>query len=105
MKARFRFYQGATVLLVLAAFLVWMAQPAAAQVLYGSIVGSVEDQSGALVPNAAITLTSQDTGVKRETMTDVGGRYSLLNVLPGAYELRIIIVPPAFGPWSGRTST
>ena len=30
--------------------------PARAQVLYGSIVGTVEDQTGAIIQNAAVTI-------------------------------------------------
>ena len=59
-----------------------------AQVLYGSIVGTVEDQTGAVVQKAAITLTSKQTGVTRETTADDAGRYSLLSVLPGVYEVK-----------------
>jgi len=58
-----------------------------AQVLYGSIVGSVVDQSDAVVPNATVTITSKETGLRRETVTDGAGRYALVNVLPGFYEL------------------
>jgi hypothetical protein len=65
------------------------APPAEAQVLYGSIVGTVEDQSAAMVPKAAITITNKATGLTRETTTDEAGRYSILNVVPGAYDLRI----------------
>jgi len=64
-------------------------RPAEAQVLYGSIVGSVVDQSDAAVPNATVTITSKETGLTRDTKTDVGGRYSLVNVLPGTYDLRV----------------
>ncbi|MGH9718637.1 MAG: carboxypeptidase-like regulatory domain-containing protein, partial [Bryobacteraceae bacterium] len=91
MKFRENPSQTARFLILSVALLVcgWLAEPAEAQVLYGSIVGAVEDQSGALVPRASITLTSPGTGVKRETTTDEAGRYALLNVLPGSYELRI----------------
>jgi len=67
----------------------WFVRPAEAQVLYGSIVGSVVDQSDAAVPNATVTITSKETGLTRDTKTDVGGRYSLVNVLPGTYDLRV----------------
>ena len=62
--------------------------PASAQVLYGSIVGTVEDPSGSVVPNATITITNKATGLMRETIVDAGGRYSIVNVIPGAYEVR-----------------
>jgi outer membrane receptor protein involved in Fe transport len=63
--------------------------PVNAQVLYGSIVGTIEDPSGAIVPGANITLTSTETGATREVKADDQGRYSLLNVLPGKYSLKI----------------
>jgi hypothetical protein len=62
--------------------------PAEAQVLYGSILGSIEDQSGALIPRAAIVLTNKATGLTRETTSDDAGRYSILNVVPGTYDLK-----------------
>jgi len=66
-----------------------LVQPAAAQVLYGSIVGTVTDQTDAVVPKATVTITSKATGLLRETTTDDAGRYSLLSVLAGSYDLRV----------------
>ncbi|HET8547517.1 MAG TPA: TonB-dependent receptor [Bryobacteraceae bacterium] len=62
--------------------------PLSAQVLYGSIVGAVEDPSGATIPRTTITLTSSDTGLTREVQPDQQGRYSILSVLPGSYSLK-----------------
>jgi hypothetical protein len=73
--------------LLVCALLLLLAQPAYGQVLYGSILGTVEDQSGAVVPNAAITITNNATGLARETQTDESGRYALNNVLDGSYNL------------------
>src|SRR5215469_5739171 len=64
-------------------------RPAAAQVLYGSVVGTVTDQSDAVVPNAAVTLTNKETGTTRSAATDAGGRYSFVNVLPGRYDIKV----------------
>ena len=47
-----------------------LVQSADAQVLYGSLVGTVADQSGAVVPQATLTLTNTATGQVRETTTD-----------------------------------
>jgi outer membrane receptor protein involved in Fe transport len=66
------------------------SRPAAAQVLYASIIGAVQDSSGGVVPQAKITLISKDTGVRRETQTDEAGRYSMASVLPGMYDLRVV---------------
>lgn len=68
--------------------------PAVGQVLYGSIVGTVEDPSGAIVPNAKITLKNTGTDVVREVQADEQGRYSALNLPAGTYEL--VITAPGF---------
>jgi hypothetical protein len=60
-----------------------------AQTLYGSLVGTVTDQSGATVPNASITATETTTGVVRQDKTDANGRYSMVNVLPGTYNVQV----------------
>ncbi len=66
-----------------------LLQPANAQVLYGSVTGNVSDQSGATVPGATVTLTNQGTGQVREAMTSEDGTYTITNVLPGVYDLKI----------------
>jgi hypothetical protein len=62
---------------------------ASAQVLYGSVVGAVLDPSEAAVPNATVQLISKETGLSRDGKSDSNGRYSFVNVLPGAYSLRV----------------
>ena len=64
-------------------------RPGAAQVLYGSVIGTVTDSSGGVVPSASITLTSKETGSSRSTNSDEGGRYSLVNVMPGRYDIKV----------------
>jgi hypothetical protein len=63
--------------------------PAAAQVLYGSIVGNVTDPQGGIVPGATVTIVSKDTNLTRETTTNEEGNYSLTNVLAGRYDVKI----------------
>ncbi|MBI4874357.1 MAG: TonB-dependent receptor [Acidobacteria bacterium] len=72
--------------------------PLDAQVLYGSVVGTIQDQTGAVVPRAGVTVSSKATGLTRETAADDAGRYSLLNILAGTYDLKVSA--PGF-----RTST
>lgn len=62
---------------------------ARAQVLYGSLVGNVTDQNGAAVPDARVTITNKGTGQVRETATNSEGEYTILNILPGIYDLKI----------------
>src|SRR5258708_5550827 len=65
-------------------------RPAGAQVLYGSVIGTVTDQSESVVPGAVVTLSNRSTGASKEMLTDDGGRYSLVNLLPGRYDLKIV---------------
>lgn len=59
------------------------------QVLYGSLVGTVLDQSGANVPSASITATNKETNQIFNATTDSEGRYSIGNVLAGTYDLKV----------------
>ena len=59
------------------------------QVLYGSLVGTVTDPSGAVIPNADITVTDIGTGQIRQDKSDSSGRYNFVNLLPGTYNINI----------------
>lgn len=73
---------------------------ASAQVLYGSIVGTVTDQSGAVVPKAAVRATNTSTGLSREATTDTSGYYSIPNLAQGSYD--VSIAAPGFKPLTQR---
>lgn len=75
--------------LLLAVSLALAAAPIQAQVLYGSIVGAVEDPSGASVPGATVTITNTQTAATRESKADDQGRYTLISLLPGTYSLAV----------------
>jgi hypothetical protein len=62
---------------------------AQAQVLYGTLVGTVEDSSGAVVPNADVTVASKTTGVTRQVKSDAAGLYSVPNLVPGMYDVKV----------------
>jgi hypothetical protein len=62
-----------------------------AQVLYGSIVGNVRDSSGAAIPGATVTITNKETNLTRETLTSDTGAYTLTNVLPGTYSVKVTL--------------
>jgi len=80
------------VLLSLALMLVTIiaTQFAQAQVLYGSLVGRVEDPSGAVLPGASVTVTNKDTGQQRETTADDSGSYAFRDLQAGIYDLKVI---------------
>jgi hypothetical protein len=60
-----------------------------AQVLYGSMVGIVTDQSDAVVPKAGIIATNVATNQTYSAVSDDQGRYSIPNVLPGTYSVKV----------------
>ena len=60
-----------------------------AQVLYGSIVGTVTDDTGAGVPKAVVMVTNTSTGLSRQATADDTGYYSIQNLLEGTYDLSI----------------
>ena len=63
--------------------------PVVAQVLYGSVVGVVRDPQGAGVPGAIVEIVNKNTNLTRETVTSSDGSYSLVNVVPGPYDVKV----------------
>jgi hypothetical protein len=53
----------------------------------GSILGYVRDASGAVLPNATLTVIQTSTGYSRTATTDGSGAYSILALPPGTYRL------------------
>src|SRR5918911_962004 len=72
-------------LLVLGAF----AFPIRAQAVYGSISGTVTDESGAVVPGATVTITDVDRKTTETVTTNESGLYVKERLLPGRYEVKI----------------
>src|SRR5205085_1872010 len=64
-------------------------KPVEAQVLYGSVVGTVEDPSGAIVPNVQVEATNRATGLSRATTSDDTGTFNIPNLQPGTYTLKL----------------
>ena len=60
-----------------------IARPLHAQVLYGLIVGSVSDSSGATLPGATVTIEQTETKLTRELVTDANGVYHFTAVPSG----------------------
>lgn len=60
-----------------------VAAPAAAQSVGGTLLGTVVDNSGAVLPGASVTATNTATAVARATISDGQGRYSIADLSPG----------------------
>src|SRR5919199_539228 len=52
---------------------------------FGSFLGTVTDPSGAVLPNATVTLTNKESGREYKTTTDGSGAYIFRAVEPGHY--------------------
>ena len=59
-----------------------------AQVPTGTISGTVSDESGAVVPNARLTIINKDTGLARGLQTGSDGSYSAAALPAGNYDVR-----------------
>jgi hypothetical protein len=75
----------ALLLILLTAF----ASTLTAQSTYGTILGTVRDATGAVVPGAAITLTNKGTSSQRTATSDGSGDFILSNIDIGSYSVTI----------------
>ena len=82
MKQRFWFLPTVLIFLLLLA-------PAYGQKITGTISGSVTDPSGAVVPDATITITNTETGLLRTTTTNTEGEFSAPDMPAGIYKVVI----------------
>ena len=57
------------------------------QVVGATLSGTVTDQSGAVIPNAQISIRNTATGTTRSVTADAAGFYAAPNLLPGTYEI------------------
>src|SRR5436190_10473338 len=60
-----------------------------AQIKSGTIVGTVTDPSGAVVPGAEITVTDQGTNVSSATLSDKSGAFTVPYLQPGTYTVSV----------------
>ena len=84
MKTVIRSTRGVVVLALLA-LLSLSATRLHAQTTGGAILGNILDQSESAVPNVTITVTNQDTGTVRNSVSTGDGVYNVPSLLPGKY--------------------
>jgi hypothetical protein len=77
--------------------------PIYAQVAGATLAGTATDSSGAVVPNAKVSIKNTATGVVRDIETDSAGFYSAPNLLPGVYD--ITAVSPGFSTYMQKGIT
>src|SRR5512140_1867542 len=69
--------------------LVLLATAAWPQATTGSVSGTVRDQSGAVIPNADVTITNIETNVTAHSRTTEAGVYFYPGVMAGSYRLAV----------------
>ena len=70
------------------ALMLTMAATVLAQLTTGSIRGTVLDPSGALVPQASVTI-SDENGFSRTIKTNATGEFEAPHLLPGTYSVSV----------------
>lgn len=86
---RTRSINGRAAVVIAATWLVWFGTPraASAQVDTGSIVGTITDQSGAVLPGVSVTVTNLSTRQARTVVTGSDGRYQAPGLQPASYSV------------------
>ncbi|HEV2705946.1 MAG TPA: carboxypeptidase regulatory-like domain-containing protein [Pyrinomonadaceae bacterium] len=69
--------------------MLWGAALSVAAQTTGSISGQIQDEKGAAIPNAAVTVRNVQTNESRVTQTDEEGRYRVVNLPVGDYEVTV----------------
>jgi hypothetical protein len=65
------------------------SMPALAQSTFGTILGTVTDSSGAVMPNIVVKITNQGENTSRDVHTDSQGNYQAENVKEGIYTVAV----------------
>jgi hypothetical protein len=77
-------------LIVALAFLTAGAlRPAFSQAVYGTIFGTVTDNTGAVVPSATITVIDVAKGTSVTTQTNEVGQYTMQHLIPDTYQVQV----------------
>ena len=69
-------------------------QAARAQNPRGTLRGVVQDESGAVIPNAAISLRAKGSSIERKAVSGARGEFRVEDLLPGDY--RLVVKAAAF---------
>ena len=85
-----RILRTALVLAIFACASSLLVMTASAQSVYGSIFGTVSDKSGAVIPNATITVTDTSKGTVVTVTSNGSGDYSVPHLIPDVYNLKVV---------------
>ena len=77
-------------LLLSAGCLLVLSPVAHAQAVYGSIFGTVTDNTGAVIPNAAVTVTDTSKGTTSELQSNGSGEFTADHLIPDIYDVKVV---------------
>ena len=60
------------------------------QAVYGSIFGTVTDNTGAVIPNAAVTVTDVSKGTASELQSNGSGELTADHLIPDIYDVKVV---------------
>ena len=67
----------------------------------GNVTGVVADSTGAVIPNATVTLIDQQTGITRSVQSNGEGAFAFAGITPGT-NYKISIAASGFEPWESQ---
>src|SRR5579871_2478511 len=76
-------------LLLLCLFVLLLGSCLFAQQTTATLLGTITDSTGAVVPNAKVTVTQDSTSLTRETVTGTQGDYRVPFLPPGTYTMKV----------------
>ena len=86
MKSKFRIAVFSTCIFLM------LAPYGFAQMTTATLLGTVQDETGGVLPGASVTVVNLDTGITRTVLTDDEGRYRAASLSLGNYEVRAELV-------------
>jgi hypothetical protein len=89
MRASCKFSRTSLTLLLLLPILLVTPQSLKAQAVYGSIVGTVSDPTGAVIPGATITVTDVSKGISQTVTVNGSGNYEVTRLVPDIYQVKV----------------
>src|ERR1700730_554581 len=95
-KSNFAVWERVGAVAVLAAF-VLLASLCFGQQLTATLSGTTMDSTGAVVPNAKVSLKNESSGDTRSTVSNTSGHFSLTAVQPGTFT--VTVSAPGFKAW------
>ena len=61
--------------------------PSSGQAVRGTVLGTITDNTGGVLPGVAVNVTNTETGVVQSTVSDSQGRYAVADLTPGTYDV------------------